>query len=72
MDGSRRGVCSHKEARDLQRASIKFEPAVYLKIEAHLCGFSSFFDVVSHVLGIQRTSCTNPDSERVSDCSITI
>ena len=73
MDGSRRGVCSHKEARDLQRGSVTPVPAVdRTEVEAHLRGFSTVLDVKNHVLGIQRTSCTKPDSESVSDCSITI
>ena len=38
------------------------------EVEAQLRRFSTVPDVVNHVLGIRRTSCTRADSESVSDC----
>ena len=42
------------------------------EVEAHLRRFSNVLDVCNHVLGIQRTSCTRPDSESVSDSAFCI
>ena len=62
----------HKEARDLQRASVTHVPAVELKLR-HICvDFRLFSMFVNHLLGIQRTSCTRPDSESVSDSAFCI
>ena len=43
-----------------------FVPAVELKLRHDCDGFSTVLDVINHVFGIQRTSCTKPDSESVS------
>ena len=40
------------------------------EVEAQLRRFSTVLDVVNHVLGIRRTSCTRADSESVSDCAV--
>ena len=70
VDGSRRGVCSHKEARYLQRASISHVPTIKLKLRYNCTDFSTVLDVVNRVLGIRHTSCTRVDSESVSDCVV--
>ena len=67
VDGSRRGVCSQKEARYLQRAYISHVPTIKLKLRYQLHRFSTVLDVVNCVLVIP---CTRVDSESVSKCVV--
>ena len=69
MYGSRRGVCTHKETCNLQRASVLPCSRSQTEVVAPLRQLSTVLDVESHVLGVLRTLFTKADLGNVSSCA---